>query len=65
MCNLQTNSCSRLDFQKLDKYKGIKRSIHGSKQYKDNTLQSLYTNLIENKKKYKKEANDEILYQIF
>ena len=41
MSNLQTHYHFKLDFQKVDQYKGGKWLIHGTKHSEDNQLQSL------------------------
>ena len=41
MSNLQIHYHFKLDFQKVDQHIGGKWLIHGTKQHKDNPLQSL------------------------
>ena len=41
MSNLETHYHFKLDFQKVDRHTGGKWLIHGTKQRKDNQLQSL------------------------
>ena len=41
MSNLQTHYHFKLDFQKVDQHAGGKLLIHGTKNHKDNQLQSL------------------------